>query len=475
MVGSASRVAAQFVRRSVNLKERLWRSSTVRLCIYCMLGAWALLGDPFTLSTASDRALNHEYHNLHVRLSGVDTPPVTVLLLDAESIQGLHNSGQGWMSSDDWPLDYNDHRRLITDLAARLSDPPAALFYDVFFEAPRTASGDLTRLGRTVERLDASGRGAPIVLAGGGVTMPMTEEAHRQLGEPTLSPTAWEGFGDFYPLAAPLTDASSKAGAALPLAPSPTPAVSLYEHWCGAMPRSCDWLTPATAPPMAVNWAIKESPSCVPADYGRRASVVMRRFSEGIMQGMFGRIEPDPVATDCLPMHVLNAARFYAADAPTTLRPPGLAPDIPYVVMVGVKMPSLHDYVQTPVYDRLPGVFLHAFAFENLWRLDADYYWLKDLTYYGLLAWCLCVICFMWQAKRLGRRGHLPRRLYHVLFWWLVIGFSVLAIQLVFHNAMRIVPEGWLSLIALLPLLREVVLRLEANAMQQLMQQGETE
>ncbi|WP_087721037.1 CHASE2 domain-containing protein [Salinicola salarius] len=189
------------------------------------------------------------------------------------------------------------------------------------------------------------------------------------------------------------------------------------------------------------------------------------------MQGMFGQIEPDYISTDCLPMHVVNAAQFYADKEPRTLRPPGLDPDIPYVVMVGVKMPSMHDYVQTPVYDKLPGIFLHAFAFENLWRLDAGYYWLKDLTYYGLLAWCLCVIYFMWQAKRFAKRRRTPRRMHHILFWWLVIGLSVVVIQVVFHNLMRIVPEGWLSLVALLPLLREVVLRLEADPMQQ----GETE
>lgn len=466
MFESASRFVARLVHRNANLKERLWRNTVLRLCIYCLLGVWALLGDPFTLSSASDRALSNEYHNLHVRLSGVDEPPVTVLLLDAESIQGLHNNGQGWMSSNDWPLDYNDHKRLITDLTVRLDDPPAALFYDIFFEAPRAASGDLTRLGRTIDHIHTSDKGVPIVLAGGGVTMPMTEEALSQLGEPVLSPIAWEGFGDFYPLAAALNDEPQKANAQAPPALAPTPAVSLYEVWCSNSPRPCDWLTPATAPPMAIHWSAKESQSCIPADYSHRAWVVTRRFIEGIMQGIFGQVEPDYISTDCLPMHVLNAAQFYADEAPTTLRPPGLAPYIPYVVMVGVEMPSMHDYVQTPVYDRLPGVFLHAFAFENLWRLDAGYYWLKDLTYYGLLAWCLCVIYFMRQAKRIDRRGHTPRRMYHVLLWWLVIGLLVVVLQVLFHNLMRIVPEGWLSLVALLPLLREVVLRLEADRMQ---------
>ncbi|MGB8714356.1 MAG: hypothetical protein WCD50_14695, partial [Onishia taeanensis] len=116
MIKSASRVTAQLVHRSGKLKERFWRYSVLRLCIYCLLGVWALLGDPFTLSSVSDRALTHEYHNLQVRLSGVDVSPVTVLVLDSESINGLHNNGHGWMSSDDWPLDYNDHKRLITDL-----------------------------------------------------------------------------------------------------------------------------------------------------------------------------------------------------------------------------------------------------------------------------------------------------------------------------------------------------------------------
>ncbi|WP_162623055.1 hypothetical protein [Billgrantia lactosivorans] len=124
-------------------------------------------------------------------------------------------------------------------------------------------------------------------------------------------------------------------------------------------------------------------------------------------------------------------------------------------------MPSSLDYVDTPIYERLPGVMLHAVAFENLWRLENGYFRYRDVTLWGLATWCLAVLLFMLQARR-RRVAPLRTRIPMVFVWWGVITVAVLLVQLVFHNLMRIVPEGWLSLIAIVPLLREVVLRNEA-------------
>ncbi|WP_111414309.1 CHASE2 domain-containing protein [Billgrantia lactosivorans] len=242
------------------LIQRCWQFAGVRYLAYVALGVWALAADPFTLSSSSDNALSREYQNLHVRLSGVDRAPLTVVKIDAQSIQELHGGGSGWMSSIDWPLDYADHARLITDLTANQPHPPSALFYDIFFEAPRSASGDLGRLGSRLSMLSREG-GTELILAGGGSPMPMLRPAFELLQQPKLAPTAWSGHGDDYPFTATVPF-QNHAG----LETLPTPAVAVYQALCEASNRSCDWLEPSRAPDLSVQWSARQAQECVPAE-----------------------------------------------------------------------------------------------------------------------------------------------------------------------------------------------------------------
>nr|WP_267957807.1 CHASE2 domain-containing protein [Halomonas zhangzhouensis] len=437
----------------------VWRHSFVRYACYVALGVWALAADPFTLSSTSDRALSREYQNIHVRLSGVETAPLTVVMIDAQSIRELHAGGLGWMSSDDWPLNYNDHARLITDLTVNQPHPPSTLFYDVFFEVPRSSSGDLGRLGTRISRLSNQANLAALFFAGGGSPMPISELSYQLLAEPRVAPTSWSGHGDDYPMTAPVPFQDSDRVDVMP-----TPAVALYQALCDAEERSCDWLTPSEAPDLSLQWAARAAPECVPEEPFTRTRALLKRFSQGVLQGLYGRAEPHHLSPTCLPIHLVRASQLYGNE-PVSLVPPGIDEGAPYAVMVGVVMPSTLDYVTTPIYEQLPGVLLHAVAFENLWRLESDYFRYSDMTLWGIGAWCLTVLLFMQQAKR---RQHSPPRSKILMFllWWLVITLAVLFLQGVFYSLMRVVPEGWLSLIAVIPLLREVVLRNEAATLQ---------
>ena len=433
----------------------LWRCPLVRFGTYVALGTWALAADPFTLSSTSDRALSREYQNVQVRLSGVDPAPLTVVKIDAQSIRELHAEGSGWMSSDDWPLNYADHARLITDLTVNQAHPPSALFYDIFFEAPRSASGDLGRLGRRLSRFAEQANAPVLLLAGGGPPMPMSLPSYELLEQPRLAATAWSGHGDDYPITAPVAFLHSER-----VELSPTPAVAMYQALCEVSGRDCDWLEPANAPALSLQWSAREAQECVPEEPFSRTGALLNRFLQGVLQGLFSAAEPSPLSTDCLPVNLVRASALYGSD-PVSLVPPGVDEGEPYGVMVGVVMPSTLDYVSTPTYERLPGVIQHAVAFENLWRLEGEYFRYQDVTLWGVAAWCLAVVLFMWQAQR--RHAAPPRnRLLLLFLWWVVITLVVLLLQLMFHNLMRIVPEGWLSLIAIVPLLREVVLRNEA-------------
>ncbi|MCE8014820.1 CHASE2 domain-containing protein [Halomonas sp. MCCC 1A17488] len=437
-----------------SLRHRCWQIAGVRYLVYVALGIWALAADPFTLSSTSDRALSREYQNLHVRLSGVEPAPLTVVMIDAPSIQALHGDGSGWMSSSDWPLDYADHARLITDLTDSQAHPPSALFYDIFFEAPRSASGDLGRLGSRLSMLAQDGP-TKLLLAGGGSPMPMSLPSYELLAQPQLAPTSWHGHGDDYPFLAAVPLLNTTRGDV-----RPTPAVAVYQALCEASNRSCDWLEPTSASDLSVQWASREAPECVPAEPVSRSGALLKRFAQGVLQGLYRKVEPSHLSADCLPVNLVRASQLYGDD-PVSLVPPELGEGAPYAVMVGVVMPSMLDYVATPIYEQLPGVMLHAVAFENLWRLESGYFRYRDVTLWGIAAWCLAVLLFMLQAQR--RHVSPPRtKIPLVLIWWGVITVAVLLLQLVFHNLMRIVPEGWLSLIAVVPLLREVVLRNEA-------------
>jgi len=445
-------------QRWSTLRHKLWCRLPVRYLTYLALGAWALLADPFTLSSTSDRALSREYHNFYVRLSGVEMAPLTVVTIDASSIRNLNADGSGWMSSNDWPLDYTDHARLISDLTVKQERPPASLFYDIYFEEQRDASGELERLGRRLSLIDNRGTGTDIVLAGGGTPMPMSPDAYERLDQPRLSATAWSGHGELYPLSAPIQFQDSETTET-----TPTPAAVMYQALCAAGAKECEWLDPSSAPAVSVHWTAVESSECIPAEPSSHIWMLAKRFLEGVLQGLYSKAEPSHLPAKCMPVHIVRASQLYGDD-PVSLVPPGIDEDAPYAVMVGVVMPSTHDYIQTPVYERVPGVLLHAMAFENLWRLDDGYFHYRNMTYWGLLFWAAAVLLFMGQAER--RHNSPPRRkLPWVLLWWAAIAGAVVLVQLVFHNILRIVPEGWLSLIAVVPLLREIVLRNEAAIM----------
>src|SRR5690606_31870048 len=149
----------------------------------------------------SDKALSDELSRIRAYLNPVGPAPITVVSIDYESIKGLHNEGQGWMRANDWPLAYADHVRILRDLMnPRDVERPAAIFYDIFLERPRKLSGSMVPLGRLLHRSNAALSGPSVYLAGGGTYMPMSPEAYQALDTPQLAVSAWEGYGDYYPL-----------------------------------------------------------------------------------------------------------------------------------------------------------------------------------------------------------------------------------------------------------------------------------
>ncbi|MFM1703446.1 CHASE2 domain-containing protein [Aeromonas salmonicida] len=446
-----------------------------RAAMYIAFAFWSI-NDPMGLASAADRALSNQLGRFRAFIQPINTAPITVINIDYPSITGLHNSGNGWMGADDWPLTYADHGRILRDLAMPRGDEsaPAAIFYDILFERPRVTSGNLGSLGRTLSRLQENHNAARIYLAGGGSFLSMSKQSLAQLKNPSLAVSAWEGVGDNYPLKAQLSNvAASKI--------ADSAASILYQELCRARHEDCRWIQSTNLPPLSPQWYITENSDC-PA--GKMSiwhdvkAIIMRlaTFSASL----------EYLPSSCIPVHQVRLSQLYG-EQPVSLRPPHIRLGEPYVVLVGNVMPSLNDYVESPLYGQIAGVYLHANALINLINQGDKYIKERDVFWFSLLTLLVTIYLCMWFRGTLCHDGWFGRRRI-----WLVnainkiewIGDDSLIIKAfksmliaVFYVATVIAgymifsmfnehPQGWLVLLAFIPFLKEVVLSGESRYVQ---------
>ncbi|MDZ3993845.1 hypothetical protein PspTeo4_29008 [Pseudomonas sp. Teo4] len=421
-----------------------------------------MFSDPFGLSSAADKALSDQLGRFRAFAQPVAPAPVTVVAIDYPSIAGLNNDGQGWMAANDWPLTYADHGRILRDLALPKDGEaaPAAIFYDIFFERPRTTSGDLGQLGRILKRLDENPSASRIYLAGGGKFVPMSQQSREQLQPTPLAVSAWEGSGDLYPLQAPLAET---AGAK----PVATAASALYQALCRARGDDCHWIDSTNLPDLAIQWSITDTDDC------RAGSQNTWQDVAAIRNRLFGfEAEAHNPPAECMPVHQVRLSQLYA-EHPVSLRPPHLKPGEPFVVLVGNVMPSLNDYVASPLYGQVAGVYLHANALANLNELGQSYVRESDSKIPISVCFSAAIVYWMWRFGTLGYRGQVRKAAEATsdsLVLSLLIGggltlLTLVMVSLTFYLCyeLRVAPEGWMSLVAFLPILRGAIAATESN------------
>lgn len=442
--------------------ERLRRCPLVRVLLYLGFASWVLFSDPFGLSSAADKALSDQIGRFRAFAFPVAPAPVTVVAIDYPSIAGLNNEGKGWMEANDWPLTYADHGRILRDLALPRGGEaaPAAIFYDIFFERPRATSQDLGQLGRNLKRLDANPAASRIHLAGGGRFVPMSPQSLEQLQPASLAVSAWEGAGDLYPLQAPLRDAQGDK-------PVATAASALYQELCKARGDDCHWIDSPNQPDLAIQWSITARDDCPASSQSAWRDVVAIFYR---LAG-FATAAKNPPA-ECMPVHQVRLSQLYG-EHPVSLRPPHLKPDEPFVVLVGNVMPSLNDYVASPLYGQVAGVYLHANALVNLSEKGQDYIRQSDSEKFIFLCLFLAILFWMWRHGTLGWK--IQKRIAADAKNDLVVvkvikalGLTVLSMLLVtssFYLCYRlsVAPEGWMSLSAFIPFLWEAIAVSEPN------------
>ncbi|MFJ4068581.1 CHASE2 domain-containing protein [Pseudomonas sp. NPDC089996] len=442
--------------------ETLRQFPLVRAALYLAFASWVMFSDPFGLSSAADKALSDQLGRFRAFAQPIAPAPVTVVAIDYPSIAGLNNHGDGWMQANDWPLTYADHGRILRDIALPkdAEAAPAAIFYDIFFERPRATSGDLEQLGRTLKRLDADPSAARIHLAGGGKFVPLSQASVDQLQSASLAVSAWEGSGDLYPLQAPL---AATTGAE----PSATAAAALYQALCKARGDDCHWIDAPNLPDLAIQWSITARDVCRAGPVGTWQDVVavLHRFA-----GLSPEIHNPPA--ECMPVHQVRLSQLYG-EHPASLRPPHLKPGEPFVVLVGNVMPSLNDYVASPLYGQVAGVYLHANALVNLNEMGQGYVRQSSVQPLVFLCLLVAVVFWMWKAGTLGysAQSRLTATsesgtfLSNLINAGLLTLVTILLIASSFYlcHTLHVAPEGWMALVAFLPLLREAIAATESN------------
>lgn len=353
------------------------------------------LADPFGLSEATRRAADTFQTAITAPFHGADLPRAAGAIAVVE-IGPNAQAAQRKLTRVTWPIPLDVHARWL-DLI--LDAEPAAIFIDVNFQE-RAAGSALGELVPFVERAKAKG---VLVLAAAGLP-------GRSLPAPLQgleAVNAWNADTLFYPLllGASTYDADSlgpadhapagreaaghgdqgheTAGHALGKADTgaATAAFALYDALCtrGALPAFCSAAPDRArfAQPMTVRWSTRPDPlqsrlnAGCPArvdDFGRfldaawTALVWISRLTEHARS-------PDAV---CRPLLTI-AAELLPEDQMGSAAP---AADLlrGRVVFYGMQLEGEHDVVQTPTMGLLPGVQLHAQAFENLLAYGPGYF-----------------------------------------------------------------------------------------------------
>ena len=374
-----------------------------RGALYVLLGWYALSVDPFGISSKSSLASQAFIYRLiapfYISPARDD---ILVLLLTEHAIADLHR--WQFIESNEWPLRYRDHGYLLGRILAL---EPKALFVDVYFRKLRATDDSFPRLYRVLQTAVARNPDGRLFFAGNHPGQPLSDIQRRlaTVGEVTVN--GWDGFGVAYPLR---------------IGQAQTTAYRMYRHVClGNTPLdSCraDRLLPgavADRAGLSVYWGSR--PMVVPFPAFRAASAACDPVPDGVLDVLRSMVRDlwqtlsgtSPVAATRCPYH----ATLYVNELIAILKAGSRAQREKLaalvknrIVMYGVSLDGLNDWVETPVHGKLPGVYLHAMTLDNLMSRGSHYLRSGDdfITWLGLGLWTLMALGFAWGACRLERQ-----------------------------------------------------------------------
>ncbi|WP_095144551.1 CHASE2 domain-containing protein [Pseudomonas sp. Irchel s3b6] len=393
--------------------------------------------DPFGLSSSSDNAsaqwLNRMFASLY---DSKGQQQIAVVVIDDAYL--LRNNTF-------WPMPYGEQSKLFKRL---LAYKPKAVFVDLLYShdhSPGDPAQGSQLLANVFDRYRH--QGIPLLLANTG--RPRGEEGQAntlehlaQVTTPVL--VVWSGVGDKYPLA---FDA--------PQGLMETPALALYRQYCQA--HQCpdlpgDAQAAAQAPPIAIQWGLELAPEQARIANTADCSTVDGFFSQTLKQlaeAIFWKLGKSAQAS-CPYSLTLTASDLEVSEPQDRALIAALLRD--RLVLVGAHITSTGDLVQSPVHGKLPGIYLHAMALDNLlsegmsYKHEPDSLPRMDINWLDLVEIALLVLIVVLKALHEHRaakhRTLTPWRRWEIRFFhspcpsWLLVMtvLTVASIALYFAN-----------------------------------------
>lgn len=286
---------------------------------------------------------------------------ITVALIDDVTLE---------LAGKTWPPAYGYYARVLRNIALY---KPKAIFFDIALREFRQDDKSISALANTVCSLKAAG--IPVYLAsqpddeGQLTTIPPMQALQNKCltlvgvtyKADDLDHEVWE-----YPLEPLVGDKPVRSAAAAMYAdlsgkPLPNPATRMALTWgLHPAPDGLTWRSSSTA-------AENESPGQATNDsYCRNDFGLMELAPPGIKEAKFADAEK-PV---CVFHHTVYVHQLGADEATDARITPELRGKI---VLVGTDRKFGGDFINSPIHDRIPGVYLHAMALDNLLTYGADY------------------------------------------------------------------------------------------------------
>lgn len=331
---------------------------TVRQLLFGGFLAVIAVLDPFGLASSSDAAsaqwLNRLFSHFYPALG---QQRIAVVLIDDRYVQRHHSA---------WPLPYAEQAKLFKNL---LSYQPKAVFVDLLYSHDHSQGerpGQSSVLANVFERYQQ--REIPLVLANTGVQRgedgsANTLESLANVSTPAL--VTWSGQGDRYPIAMPTS-----------MGPMQTPAFALYREFCRDNP--CQPSLPDTAnavesPSMAIQWGSRvanEQTDLAGLDNCSPMTNAVVETLKQLGQALFWRLR-DAERGRC-PYHLtVTASDLEISETQDRALLRSMLQG--RLVLVGADITSASDLVQSPIHGKIPGVYLHAMALDNLLIYGLDY------------------------------------------------------------------------------------------------------
>jgi hypothetical protein len=256
-----------------------------------------------------------------------------------------------------------------------LDQEPRAVFVDLLFERVRSFDPSLILAKQEIQEL-ARESGVPVYFAKSAPDSRFLFE-NPNIPEIRGAVVTWKGYGENYPLEVGDTGAASM-----------TPAFVLYQEACAhtanplpgcSAPWSRNSPTGSTAP-LALRWGWFSKQSLGSWDIGLPKECLddpkQREWPILVSVGLFGTsFAPDFYAQEIEAQRrgCAYTTTVFAHELTDLFDGSGAPLLKDKIVLLGASVPGIPDYVDTPVNGKLPGVYLHAMALDNLMKYGSGY------------------------------------------------------------------------------------------------------